>query len=98
MENFGNFTMYAKDSEAVGAVCLIKGMFLKLLSVECFIDNLSLILPLIFVVCKICSYGVDWCLFFLLEFLSMCLFYHSFLMNCELSMSQALSGSVVAVI
>ncbi|RHN51868.1 hypothetical protein MtrunA17_Chr6g0473911 [Medicago truncatula] len=25
MENFGNFTMYAKDREAAGAVCLTKG-------------------------------------------------------------------------
>jgi len=29
MENFGNFSMYAKDREAAGAACLIKGMFLK---------------------------------------------------------------------
>jgi len=61
MENFGNFTMYAKDREAAGVVCLMKGMFLKLLSVECFNDSLSLILPFIFLVCKLCSCAVDWC-------------------------------------
>jgi len=27
MENFGNFTMFAKDREAAGAVCMRKGMF-----------------------------------------------------------------------
>jgi len=53
--------MYAKDREAAGVVCLMKGMFLKLLSVECFNDSLSLILPFIFLVCKLCSCAVDWC-------------------------------------
>jgi hypothetical protein len=91
--------MYAKDREVVGAVCLIKGMFLKLLSVECFIDNLSLILPLIFVVCKTCSFGVNWCLFFFCWSSYLCVYFTTvYLMNCELSMSQALTGSVVAVI
>jgi len=26
MENFENFTMFAKDREAAGAICLMKGM------------------------------------------------------------------------
>jgi len=31
MENFGNFTVYAKDREAAGVVCLMKGMSVELL-------------------------------------------------------------------
>jgi len=35
MEHFGNFTMYAKDREVVGAICLMKGVNDYLLYVAC---------------------------------------------------------------